>query len=640
MFPGVEFAATPLQSTCATVALAEQPQIFILEDVTGAGKTEAAIMLAHRLLQKNLGDGVYFGMPTMATANAMYLRIAAVYRSLFAPASKPSMVMAHGGRATSDAFLASLVNSTNVADYGDATEPAGARCAAWLGDNGKKSTLADIGVGTIDQALLAVLSVRHQSLRMLGLARKVLVVDEVHACDAYMQEVLKVLLKAHAMAGGSAILLSATLPDQQRLALISAFASGCGTNLDREAPTEQPYPLLTTWHRAAPHVVSMPVGMRESVRRTVCIESIPDAESAILALEAAAQRGAAACWIRNTVDDAVDAYQRLRERHPDWPITLFHARFTAADRQRIEERMFEWFGPASTPDHRRGRVVVATQVVEQSLDVDFDVMVSDLAPIDLLIQRAGRLQRHCRSLDGARSDGPDERGPPVLYVLTSPARDDDRPDWLARLLPGTPFVYQDLARLWLTARWIEEHGSLRMPDDARGAIEHVYGPPEGRIAASLEYEAVRAAGERGAASAQGRMNALDLDAGYCPHGSNFWWDDTVTPTRLGEPTETLYLATDDGSAIRPWHRNIESRAWLASAVKVRSSLLRRAGDLSEVPAERLATAEPSLPAATRYGRVTVLAESAGSDGSRRGASSETRLAYSQELGLTVTGLAP
>ncbi|MFQ5668786.1 MAG: CRISPR-associated endonuclease Cas3'', partial [Candidatus Binatia bacterium] len=209
---------TPLQAQAADLPLGEGPQLFLLEDVTGAGKTEAALLLAQRLMAAGRATGIYFGLPTMATSNAMYERLRSIYRRLYTQDSEPSLVLAHSASRLSGSFMNSLASSAPAA-YGDGTVSADAHCNAWLADNRKKALLAEVGVGTIDQALLGILPARHQSLRLLGLLDKILLVDEVHACDAYMHNLLCDLLRAHASAGGSAILLSATLPQDQRRAL-------------------------------------------------------------------------------------------------------------------------------------------------------------------------------------------------------------------------------------------------------------------------------------------------------------------------------------------------------------------------------------------------------------------------------------
>ncbi len=233
LFPALESSSrTPLQQLAAEIKLLPGAQLIICEDVTGAGKTEAALMLTHRLMSENGAQGTYFALPTMATANAMFSRASGMYRKLFAPDATPSVVLAHGARNLDrrfrDLVLPAAATEENHGLPGDAAgDVASARCNSWLADGNKKALLAQMGIGTIDQALLAVLPNRHQSLRLLGLFGKVLIIDEVHANDSYMHQLLCKLLEAHARSGGSAILLSATLPLRMRAASTSWKTSGC-----------------------------------------------------------------------------------------------------------------------------------------------------------------------------------------------------------------------------------------------------------------------------------------------------------------------------------------------------------------------------------------------------------------------------
>ena len=223
LFPQIP-VPTPLQAFVDKCPIEYSPQLFILEDVTGSGKTEAALCLAGRLMAAGCGNGLFVALPTMATSNAMYDRMIEVYQRLFAKNTSPSLVLAHGARHLSETFMASVAgHGINVSDEETAT----AQCSSWLADNRKKALLADVGVGTIDQALLAVLPARFQSLRLFGLASHILIVDEVHAYDPYMNKLLQNLLAFHAALGGSAILLSATLPTHIRRDFIAAFARGC-----------------------------------------------------------------------------------------------------------------------------------------------------------------------------------------------------------------------------------------------------------------------------------------------------------------------------------------------------------------------------------------------------------------------------
>jgi CRISPR-associated endonuclease/helicase Cas3 len=554
---------TPLQALAETLPLASGPQLLVIEEVTGGGKTEAALTLAHRLLAAGEATGLYLGLPTMATANAMMHRVEAVCDRLFAEGAEPSLVLAHAQR---HLFLP-LEETATDAPYGPdgpGDRTGSLRCAAWLADSHKKALLAQLGVGTIDQGLVAVLPHRHQSLRLWGLAGKVLLVDEVHACDSYMRGLLCELLRFHAAFGGSALLLSATLPRGQRRELLRAFAAGAG--LPPPEPACGAYPLLT--HLSAAGCREIPVAARAAASRRTTVRPLRSLEDAETVLMQTVEAGGCAAWVRNTVADALAAYLSLQARLGPERVSLFHSRFTAGDRTEIETDVLRRFGPESGAAERRGRVLVATQVIEQSLDLDFDVLVSDLAPVDLLIQRAGRLRRHRRTREGDRTGGPDERGEAVLWLLGPDPVPEVDGTWYASLFPGAAFVYPDHGRLWLSARWLEDHGGFSMPEDARELIEWVYGEEsEERIPSGLQGRSERAEGKSRAERGLARMNALRLDQGYAATSLD-WPEDVVVPTRLGEASVTVRLVRRIGDRLDPWHP-AGPHAWDLSGVPVR-----------------------------------------------------------------------
>lgn len=572
LFPPIT-QPSPLQHWAAAVALPAAPQIHLLEDVTGAGKTEAAVMLAHRLMAAGVADGLFIGLPTMATANAMYRRIAEVHRRLFdGPAS---LALAHGRRDLVEEFARSvLAAGPEEHDPDQDGDSATARCSHWLADHNKRALLAPAGVGTIDQALLAALESRHQSLRLLGLFRKVLVVDEVHACDAYMQRTLEGLLTLHARAGGSAILLSATLPQRMKAALLRAYAAGRGSAAPALAARD--YPLTTSWppQAGAGPADEHPVATRAAVCRRVAVRTFTESEALVAEIVAAARRGQCVGWIRNTVGDVLAAQRWLQAHLPDDQITVFHARFTLGDRLDIEDRVLDWLGPGSGPDQRRGRVLIASQVAEQSLDVDLDWLASDLAPIDRLVQRAGRLRRHARAADGARrpQGAPDQRGEPVLWLLAPAWTETPDAGWYRHAFPMAAPVYPDHGRLWLTLQQLRR-GSFRMPDDGRDLIEAVYGD-EAESPAGLQASSHRATGQAYADRAQAQGRSVNLDGGYARAGTD-WLDDGSAPSRLGEPSVDVVLATWDGSRLRPW-RCDKVEAWAYSTLRVPRRLIDQA----------------------------------------------------------------
>jgi CRISPR-associated endonuclease/helicase Cas3 len=592
------FEPTPLQRWAETVPISDQPQCFLLEDMTGAGKTEAALTLAQRLMAGGHGDGLYLGLPTMATSNAMYERIGQALGRMFATDRPPSLVLAHGARHINESFNQSILPTPPLDRAYSADDPGGLRqCSQWLADNRKKALLADVGVGTIDQALLSLLPRKHQSVRLFGLTGKILVVDEVHAYDSYTGDLLQQLLAAHAARGGSVIILSATIPERLRQGLVGAWRYARARELEPSCASEA-FPLASAVD--ADKVDEAAIDVAAGAGRNIPIRFLEDSDTAIDTLIDAAREGRCGCWIRNTVDDAVAAYDQLASRlEATDRLQLFHARFAMGDRRRIEDQALATFGKSSDAADRSGAILIATQVVEQSLDLDFDVLISDLAPVDLLIQRAGRLQRHARDRQGNRlADGaPDERRDAALHVRAPAWAAEPDGAWVRRALPGTSYVY-DTTCLWLTMRVLGDRGAIRLPSEARHLLESVYGPavevPEGLSEADGE-----ALGERQMALSQARVNSLYFEQGYCQASATGQWeDDEEVGTRLAdERTDQVVLVTEaqDGS-LQPLFSD-DANQWAMSTLQLRQSLANRVPPLEarfDSVAERLRSDRPGL----------------------------------------------
>lgn len=597
---------TSLQSWAVAVPIADGPQIFVLEELTGSGKTEAALTLAARLNAAGRGQGVYVALPTMATADAMFDRVRKndVWKKFFT-GNDPQLALAHSAD-----WLKLRLEEVNRRDagYGRDEEPSASRnCTAWLSDSRKKALLADFGVGTIDQALLAVLPVRHQSLRLLGLSTKVLVVDEIHACDSYTGELLERLLQFHAALGGSAILLSATLPQSQRARYLRAFASGVG--FTAPAPESTTYPLATHLH--ANGLGEQSITARAEVSRRVVVDAVHDEVAVLRRLFVTISSGGCAVWIRNTVVDALDDWRQWNALHPDYPATLFHARFALADRLRIGETVLQDFGPKSGPTTRTSRLVIATQVVEQSLDVDFDDMATDLAPIDLIVQRAGRLQRHVRDVKGnplQESNRHDERGGARLAVFMPSLEGEMKKSWLTQLLPRAARVYPDHGQLWLTARWLVDNGGFDLPAQARNMIETVYGESAFEaMPEALRPVADNADGARRADRATARGTQLIFEQGYDPTSLQ-WDDDADAPTRLGEKTVRIRLTRLIDGRLEPWSQKNPRIDWALSELTVPRRLIAQE---SERQAGTIELAKSAMADEGRYCLVIPLEQTGG-----------------------------
>jgi CRISPR-associated endonuclease/helicase Cas3 len=632
LFPYIA-TPTPLQAFVEQCPIHNSPQLFILEDVTGSGKTEAALLLAGRLMSTGCGNGLFVALPTMATSNAMYDRLVKVHKNLFLPESKPSLVLAHGARHLSETFMASVAGHRSEA-AGD--EAASAQCSSWLSDNRKKALLADVGVGTLDQALLAVLPARFQSLRLFGLASHILIVDEVHAYDPYMNKLLQNLLAFHAALGGSAILLSATLPTHIRRDFITAFASGCG---DQRKPLLQSreYPLATAYSEAA--------GVRETaveatLQRQCCIavQLVADEGEVARRIVKAADQGKCVCWIRNTVHDALIGFDGLRDSIPAGNLLLFHARFAMGDRLDIEETVTKTFGRKSTVRERRGKVLIATQVVEQSLDLDFDLLITDLAPMDLLIQRAGRLHRHPRDEQGnPLTEGVDRREPPCMIVHGPLPEDTSDGNWYKAAFPKASFVYPSHGCLWLTARLFAVKRELKMPDDARELIEAAFSEYADSIPIPLLQRDQLADSQWQADKSLAHINMLKLDEGYEATVTQ-WREDMKTPTRLGAMETTVRLAKWDGAALMPWYPN-EKFPWDMSQVSIRSGVVDKEAVHAASLGEEISRLKERLP---DKGKWTVLVPLSQDEyGHWRGEALNKKdeimvVEYDQQTGVTVT----
>lgn len=599
----------PAQHVAAeTLELPDGPSLLLIEDQTGAGKTEAALLWFHRLFAAGLVDGFYIGLPTQATANALYRRVLDILPQLLLDGMAASVVLAHAARDRNASFRSTLAVLRQLeALIPGEHAPASVGCSAWLAASSKRALLAQFGVGTIDQSVLAVLRSKHQALRLFGLDRKLLLVDEVHAYDAYQAHLLQTLVTRTAARGGHVVLLSATLPATQRRQYAAAFARGAKRRRrnpvgesDAGAACSQAYPLLTLIGDAGMREYAVPVQRPLAYR----IRYVTQIESVIDAIVAAAEAGKAVAWIRNTVSEAIAAHGELMRRLPEplrERLRLFHSRFTFGDRDRIEREVLDNYGKLSTVRERRGRVLVATQVIEQSLDIDADVLVTDLAPIDLLVQRAGRLRRHARDVDGnPLTDGVDQRGELELIVF-GPDRDAEvEANWVSSWSRGTAVVYEDHRQLWLTAHVIGDYLDLR--ESPRAPIEAVYGDDAEPGPAALQRSSFNAEGKQSGDRTLAGYNVIGDNERYENNGVD-WPDDLTAPTRLADPTIELVLALLNGTTLRPWNAADGDDAWDMSLLRVRTSM---------VAADEAGTGEPAPYAETlqhpalRWRRVLVL----------------------------------
>ncbi|MFJ5547993.1 type I-E CRISPR-associated protein Cse1/CasA [Streptomyces sp. NPDC093225] len=397
----------PLQEEAVRVAReADAPGLMIIEAPMGEGKTEAALAVAEVFAARSGAGGCFVALPTRATSNAMYGRVRQWLKRLPGEVDL-AVFLAHSKGPLNDDFAKDMRAGTRTVAAVDLDAPPGVTtsrhddtCAAapqlvahqWLRGR-KKGMLAPFVVGTIDQLLFAGLKSRHLALRHLALAGKVVVIDEVHAYDAYMNEYLERVLSWLGAYGVPVVMLSATLPSGRRRQLAEAYAGAADPRPELAAAGA--YPLISMVAPGRTTVLRTPEAAAD--RRTeVAVEQLGDDLGALAdRLEDELVDGGCALVVRNTVDRVLQAAAVLRERFGPNAVTVAHSRFLDLDRARNDDRLVERFGPAG-PRPTGRHIVVASQVAEASLDIDFDLLVTDLAPVDLVLQRMGRLHRHPR----------------------------------------------------------------------------------------------------------------------------------------------------------------------------------------------------------------------------------------------------
>ena len=454
------FAPRPLQQAVTdTLNDVKGPAILLLEAPMGEGKTEAAFF-AHLELQRRFGHrGLYIALPTKATGNAMFKRTLKFLRGQGMNRTLDLQLL-HDGSMLNDTF-----QNLKLSGIYDATTGGEVRAGEWF-TNKKRALLSEYGVGTVDQALLPILPVRHNFVRLWGLANRVVVFDEIHAYDAYTGTLLIHLLRWLLSLGSSVVLLSATLPPSIRRELARV--------VNDTLPEQEPrYPRLSIFCPGQ-KVYQKHFDADPARRQTVGLQPIPPELSDLrAALEADLINGGMGLAIVNTVQRAQDLYrlfsegepltregQRVGKRLPNGTeVYLFHARFPADRRQKREEHALETFGENGNREGRK--ILIATQVAEQSLDLDFDVIATDLAPIDLVLQRAGRLWRHARKIRPV-SD-------PTLLVAGLAG--DEPPSFGKPLWWGVVYREDILLRTWSL---LHTRQDLKIPDEIDTLVQAVY----------------------------------------------------------------------------------------------------------------------------------------------------------------------
>ncbi|MCP4416588.1 MAG: CRISPR-associated helicase Cas3', partial [Chloroflexi bacterium] len=425
----------------------EQPTLLILEAPTGIGKTETAVYIADSWLQRHKGRGLYVAMPTQATSNQMYGRIGDFLNHRYPDMGK-NYHLVHG----QVAWLDELQKEVELQSIGDSAR-AHLSAESWFKPR-RRTLLAPFGVGTVDQALISILQTKHFFVRLFGLSHKVIIFDEVHAYDIYMNALFHRLLAWLNAIGTSVIILSATLPTKNCRDLVTAYT---GESLPE---TKADYPTLTIANEQRQETISLSKPQSYTLQLDWSVGRDPDAIVSFLRETLAG--GGCTAVICNTVQRAQDVYRAIQQANivPADELFLFHARYPPVWRKAIEAKVLAKFGKKGDRPHKA--IVVATQVVEQSLDLDFDVMVTDLAPVDLVLQRAGRLHRHKQNRKA-------RHGHPHRLIITQPHENDGVPTF-----EKDEFVYGNyiLLRSYLA---LQSRTEIIIPDDTVSLIEAVYG---------------------------------------------------------------------------------------------------------------------------------------------------------------------
>lgn len=404
----------------------DQRGVYVLEAPMGQGKTEAALFAAYQLMDSGHNSGLYFGLPTRLTSDRIHQRVETFMDQIL---ENPGFVkLAHG-----HAWMKS-----NVKEFGAGM--------SWFHPR-KRALLAPFGVGTIDQALMSVLRVKHHFVRTFGLAGKVVILDEVHSYDAYTGTLLNELVRELLEIGCSVIILSATLTAERRSEFVQS------------SETSDAYPLIST----SECTISPPPPPNRGIDLKFFEGS--EEESLIEQAVLAAERGLCVLWISNTVANSQSIFSKINSERKEgsFQTGLLHSRFPAFRRAELEDEWMESLG--KNGNRPAGCILVATQVVEQSVDIDADLLITELAPTDMLLQRMGRLCRH------ARKDRPDMSGQAWIY---GPIFSDiDDAEKFKEALGATHYVYAPFV-LWKTIQVWRRQTVIQLPGDIRNLLETTY----------------------------------------------------------------------------------------------------------------------------------------------------------------------
>ena len=469
--------AEPRPAQRAVSAAPLDARLLILESETGSGKTEAALLRFAALWRAGAVDGLYFAVPTRAAAKQLHSRVNGALNRLFPATANVETVLAVPGYLVAGSTEGRRADRFDVFWEDEPDEET--RLARWSAESARKFLTSAAAVGTVDQVLLAGLRVKWAHFRAASLGKSLLVVDELHASDAYMNEVLLQVLRGHLNLGGHAVLMSATLGAKARTKF--TFRSARTSPPSPMKSEEVPYPALTLAEGGgAPETQAITNAGPEKLVAMSTAPILADAESIIRLAVREAKDGATVLVIRNTVASAQAAFGALlAQGEGDLALTvaqgpaLHHGRFAAEDRRRLDDAVERALGKTTRPPG--GLVVVGTQTLEQSLDIDADFLISDICPVDVLLQRIGRLHRH------PRTDRPSGcREPRCLVLVPEAGLETGLDGSLVRHGLGVSTrgggIYESLVGLEATQGLINDHATWAIPAMNRTLVERATHP--------------------------------------------------------------------------------------------------------------------------------------------------------------------
>lgn len=456
-----EFSVRPVQRAAFSIANSlSSASLMIIEAPTGEGKTEAGLAAAHAFAANAGSQGIAFAAPTMSTSNGLFSRVCDWATQVTPDSQVSTMFLGHSKSSLNPDFTRLKFHS-----IGSSSGSGAVTATHWLAGR-KRGILSNFVVCTVDQVLMMALQSRHLMLRHLGFSGKAVIIDEAHSYDVYMSEYLGEALQWLARYGCSVIVMSATLPIAQRQSLVASFAHGL--NVAPPTVESQAYPLISVINRSG--FEEHPVEVRSHSAHFLVEKLSDDDPSLVSLLTGELSDGGIALVVCNTVKRAQHTFQALQSEFPG-QVELHHAAFMASHRSSKEAELRHKLGPDA---HRGGDrpdrlIVVSTQVAEQSLDIDADLLVTDIAPMDLIIQRIGRIHRHSRP----ESDRPENLRTPQIFI-----RGITEWDPVPVFESGTAAVYSPavLYRTFAVAEHTLFTHGFTSPEDVSPLVQRTYSP--------------------------------------------------------------------------------------------------------------------------------------------------------------------